>query len=378
MFSSSEKERYSRHFSLDGFGQEKQRLLKKSRVLVVGAGALGCPALTYLATAGVGAIGIVDADTIELSNLHRQPLYATEDIGKPKAQAARERLLQLNPEIEVVAYQTLFARDNALDLVRQYDVIVDGTDNFQTRYLINDICVLTGKPNVHGSVVRFTGTVSVFNFAFPDGSFGPNYRDLFPVPPTPEEAPSCAEAGVIGLIPGIIGSLQAAEVIKIITGLGEVSAGKFIRFDLLTMRQTNLEFEKDANNPLIGASENFIFETDYATFCHQKQTNMKSITVTELKALKDQGADFQLIDVRENYEHDICEMGGELIPVGDIPANVDRISRDKQVVVHCRSGARSANVINFLESNYNFENLYNLTGGILAWADEIDPNMEKY
>lgn len=378
MFSPAEKKRYSRHFSLDGFGQEKQELLKKSRVLVIGAGALGCPVVTYLATAGVGTIGIVDADTIELSNLHRQPLYSTEDIGKPKVQAARERLLQLNPEIDIVAYQLLFSPENALDLVQQYDVIVDGTDNFQTRYLINDTCVIVGKPNVHGSVVRFTGTVSVFNFPKTDGTFGPNYRDLFPVPPTPEEAPSCAEAGVIGVIPGIIGSLQAAEVIKIVTGVGEVSSGKFIRFDLLTLRQTTLQFEKDANNPLIGARENFIFETDYATFCHQKQTIMKSITVTELKALKDQGADFQLIDVREGYENDICEIGGELIPVGEIPAHVDRISRDKQVVVHCRSGARSANVINFLESNYNFENLYNLTGGILAWADEIDPNMEKY
>lgn len=378
MFSPSEKQRYSRHFSLEGFGPENQLKLKQAKVLVVGAGALGCPVLTYLATAGVGTIGIVDPDVVELSNLHRQPLYGTNDLGKPKVTAARERLLQLNPEIEIVTYQQLFAPENAQELVPKYDVIVDGTDNFQTRYLINDACVLSGKPNVHGSVVRFFGTVSVFNYLQKDGSFGPNYRDLFPVPPTPEEAPSCAEAGVIGVIPGIIGSLQAAEVIKIITGVGEVLAGKFLRFDALTMRQTILQFEKDAENPLIGAAENFIFETDYATFCHQKQTTMKSITVTELKELKDKGADFQLIDVRENYEHDICDIDGELIPVGEIPANVDRISRTKQVVVHCRSGARSANVINFLESNYNFDNLYNLTGGILAWADEIDPNMEKY
>lgn len=378
MFSDSEKERYRRHFSLDGFGPESQLKLKQAKVLVVGAGALGCPVLTYLAAAGVGTIGIVDADSVELSNLHRQPLYTISDCGQPKAQAARERLLHMNNEITVHAIATLFSPENAIELVKAYDVIVDGTDNFQTRYLINDVCVLLGKPNVHGSVLRFSGTVSVFNYAFPDGTFGPNYRDLFPVPPSPEEAPSCADAGVIGVIPGIVGCMQAAEVIKVLTGVGEVTAGKFLRLDALTMRQTVLHFEKDATNPLIGATENFIFETDYAAFCHQKQTNMKSITVTELKALKDQGADFQLIDVRETYEHDICAIDGELIPIGEIPANVDRISRTKQVVVHCRSGARSANVINFLESNYNFDNLYNLTGGILAWADEIDPAMEKY
>ena len=265
-----------------------------------------------------------------------------------------------------------------MELISGYDVIVDGTDNFQARYLINDACVLAGKPNVHGSVVRFSGTLSVFNYHDSHGNTGPNYRDLFPVPPTPEEAPSCAEAGVIGVIPAIIGSMQAMETIKLITGVGEVASGKFLQLNALSNSQQTLYFDKDPLNPLNNASENFIFETDYATFCHQKKQLMKSITVTELKALKDQGANFQLIDVRETYEHDICDIGGELIPMNEVPNSVDKISKDKQVVVHCRSGKRSGNVINFLEDNYGFTNLYNLEGGILAWAGQIDPTMEQY
>jgi adenylyltransferase/sulfurtransferase len=378
MFSPAEKERYQRHFSLHGFGTERQLLLKNARVLVVGAGALGCPALTYLAAAGIGTIGIVDNDTVELSNLHRQTLYTVEDIGQPKVMVAQRRLQQMNPEIAVVTHATVFAPGNAYELVRDYDIVVDGTDNFPTRYLINDACVLTGKTNVHGSVVRFEGQLSVFNHRFGAGSYGPNYRDLFPVPPRPEEAPSCAEAGVIGVIPGIIGSLQAAEVIKIAAGIGDVASGKLIGINALTNVQRVLRFEKDPANPLLNATENFIFETDYPIFCHQTQHTMKSITVAELKSLMDQGADFQLIDVRETYENDICTLNGLLIPMGEVPNNVEKIDKDKQVIVHCRSGKRSANVIGFLEENYGFTNLYNLEGGILAWAGEIDPTMEQY
>lgn len=374
MFSPSEEERYKRHFTLESFGRKGQEKLKNARVLVVGAGALGCPVLTYLAAAGVGKLGIVDNDTVELSNLHRQPLYTVLELGLPKAIAAEQRLRAINPEIEVKAFQTQFVPENAMELVRDYDLVVDATDNFPTRYLINDVCVLTGKPNVHGSVVGFTGTVSVFNY-----KNGPDYRDLFPVPPTPEEAPSCAVAGVIGVIPSVIGSLQAAEVIKILSETGDVASGRFIRYDVLTGTQHVLRFGKDPGNPLNSATEKFIFETDYPAFCHQFTTiNMKSITVSELKALKDQGADFQLIDVRETYEHDICSLGGLLIPMGEIPANVDQIAKDKQVVVHCKSGRRSENVIGFLEANFGFTNLYNLEGGILAWANEIDPEMEQY
>ncbi|ASS49963.1 MAG: molybdenum cofactor biosynthesis protein MoeB [Candidatus Fluviicola riflensis] len=378
MLSASEKKRYQRQIHLEGFGEVSQEKLLNARVLVIGAGALGCPALTYLAVAGVGTLGIVDNDAVELSNLHRQSLYTTDDCGKPKVHVAKERLSAMNPEIIINTYQTYLSPENVMELISGYDVIVDGTDNFQARYLINDACVLAGKPNVHGSVVRFSGTLSVFNYHDSHGNTGPNYRDLFPVPPTPEEAPSCAEAGVIGVIPAIIGSMQAMETIKLITGVGEVASGKFLQLNALSNSQQTLYFDKDPLNPLNNASENFIFETDYATFCHQKKQLMKSITVTELKALKDQGANFQLIDVRETYEHDICDIGGELIPMNEVPNSVDKISKDKQVVVHCRSGKRSGNVINFLEDNYGFTNLYNLEGGILAWAGQIDPTMEQY
>ncbi|MDH4472491.1 MAG: molybdopterin-synthase adenylyltransferase MoeB [Fluviicola sp.] len=378
MLSASEKKRYQRQIHLEGFGEVSQEKLANARVLVIGAGALGCPVLTYLTTAGVGTLGIVDNDVIDLSNLHRQPLYTTADCGKPKVVVAQKRLSAMNPEITINAYQTYLSPENVMELIADYHIVVDGTDNFQTRYLINDACVLTGKPNVHGSVVRFSGTLSVFNYTDTAGNTSPNYRDLFPVPPTPEEAPSCAEAGVIGVIPSIIGSMQAMEVIKLITGVGEVASGKFLQLNALSNSQQTLYFDKDPLNPLNNASENFIFETDYATFCHQTQQLMKSITVTELKALKDQGADFQLIDVRETYEHDICDIGGELIPMNEVPNSVDKISKDKQVIVHCRSGKRSGNVINFLEDNHGFTNLYNLEGGILAWAGEIDPTMEQY
>ncbi len=378
MFSQAEKERYKRQFSLDNFGEHNQQKLKQAKVLVIGAGALGCPVVTYLAAAGVGTIGIVDSDTVELSNLHRQVLYTVDDIGRPKVMAAASRLQRMNPEITVAPYNEIFAPENAFDLIRNYDVIIDGTDNFPTRYLINDVCVLTGKTNVHGSVVRYAGTVSVFNYRDTSGDFGPNYRDLFPVPPRPEEAPSCAEAGVIGVLPSIIGSLQAMEAIKVITGIGEPASGKFIRYDALTNKQETLRFQKDPANPLNDASENFIFEMNYPAFCHQRQTDMKSISVTELKELMDNGNDFQLIDVREPYENDICTLNGELIPMGEVPANVEKIDRTKQVVVHCRSGKRSASIIDFLEQNYGFTNLYNLNGGILAWIAEVDPSMESY
>lgn len=346
-------------------------------MLVIGAGALGCPVLSYLAAAGVGTIGIVEPDTVELSNLHRQVLYTTADIGEPKALVAKKRLEAMNPEITVVAYTNFLSPENALELIRPYSIVVDGTDNFPTRYLINDACVLLGKTNVHGSVVRYAGTVSVFNYA-ENGSFGPNYRDLFPAPPPPEEAPSCAEAGVIGMLPSIIGSIQAMEVVKIITGIGEVASGKLIHYDSLNNRQRMFRFRKDPANPLNNADENFIFATDYPTFCHQTAINMKSITVEELKALMDSGSDFQLIDVREPYENEICTLNGKLIPMGEVPDSVEQFDREKQVIVHCRSGKRSASIIEFLEQNYGFTNLYNLEGGILAWSAKIDPAMESY
>lgn len=373
MLSQSEKQRYQRQTSLEGFGTEAQQKLKNASVLVIGAGALGCPALNYLAAAGIGHIGIADGDSVSLSNLHRQVLYTTADIGRKKAEVARERLLAINPEISVTVFEEFLDKENVKRLFSPFDIIVDGTDNFPTRYLINDACVLWKKVNVHGSVIRFTGTVSVFNY-----QDGPNYRDLFPVPPTPEEAPSCAEAGVIGIIPSVIGSLQAMEVLKVVTGIGAPLAGKLLRYDLLTSKQQLLHFEKDPGNVLNTADESFIFGTDYHTFCHIKQETMKTINVQELKELKDTNADFQLIDVREPYENEICTLDGLLIPMGEVPDNVDKIDKDRQVIVHCRSGKRSATIIDFLEQNHGYTNLYNLEGGILAWAAEIDPEMESY
>lgn len=374
--SSEELRRYNRHLVLDGFGVQGQEKLRASKILVVGAGGLGCPALLYLAAAGIGKLGIVDGDQVELSNLQRQVLYNESDLGKPKAIAAAERLREKNSTIEINAFNIRMSSSNAMEIIEGYDIVIDATDNLQTRYLINDACVLSDKPFIYGSILRFEGQVGVFNLRTTDG-FSANYRDVFPVPPDASAMPNCEQAGVIGVIPGIIGSFQANEAIKIAAGLEGVLTDKLLIFDCLTMEQTiikikNLNSRKQINRLI-----------DYDAFCNAvsaktKNTPMKEITVQELKELIDSGADFQLIDVREPHEYDICNIGGELIPQGDIPDNVDKISKDKKVVVHCRSGARSGNMVQWLEANENMTNLYNLKGGILAWAREIDPDMPTY
>lgn len=375
--------RYSRHLVLKEFGEQGQLKLKQARVLVVGAGGLGSPALLYLAAAGVGTIGIADHDTVDISNLQRQILFSVDDIGKNKAEAAAVRLLGLNPLITVKIHPVKLMADNAINIVRDYDIVVDGTDNFPTRYLLNDVCVLQGKPLVHASILEFEGHVSVFNLRLSSDEFSPTYRDLFPEPPDAGSVRTCSDAGVLGVLPGVIGSMQAAEVIKIITGIGKPLAGYLLILDATTMETTIIQYKnrnaRDAVKELI----------DYEYFCGINQdknkslkteniTGMKEISVQELEELKESGADFQLIDVREPHEFDICDLGGELIPMGQIASNVEKISRDKQVIVHCRSGKRSADVINYLEKNHGFQNLYNLTGGILAWAREIDPSMSTY
>lgn len=357
--------------------------MKGARVLVVGAGGLGSPALLYLAAAGVGTLGIADGDNVDLSNLQRQVLFGFDDIGHNKAEAAVRKLERLNPNLVYIPYSYNITAALAPDIVHDYHVVVDCTDNFATRYLLNDVCVLMKKPLVYASILRFEGQVAVLNAPLPDGTFSPNYRDLFPEPPAPDEVPNCAEAGVMGAMAGMIGSAQANEVVKLITGAGTTLAGRLLIVDGLTMETYTVKIpDREARASIKGL-------VDYDEFCGINRdknkslntntlTTMKEVTVQELKAMRDAGADFQLIDVREPHEFDICNLGGELIPQGEIPAQVDRISRDKQVVIHCRSGARSGNMVQWLEKNHGFTNLYNLKGGILAWGREIDPSMPQY
>jgi sulfur-carrier protein adenylyltransferase/sulfurtransferase len=379
--SNEELLRYNRHLILKEFGLESQIKLKNSKVLVVGAGGLGCPALLYLAAAGVGTLGIVDFDIVELSNLQRQVLYTTQDVGHNKAQSAAARLRERNPLIEYKPISKKITSQNALAIIGDYDVVLDGTDNFSTRYLINDACVLLKRPLVYGSILRFEGQVAVFNLST-GLNFSSNYRDLFPVPPDAASVPNCEQAGVLGVLPGIIGSLQANEVIKIITGIGEILSDKLLLLDCLTLEQNIVKIKNHNRRSEIHSL------IDYDEFCGISEeknkplkTNkeiMKEVTVQELKQMIDSGVDFQLIDVREPHEFDICNLGGELIPQGQIPQNVDKVSKNKQVVIHCRSGARSGNMVQWLEKNHGFENLYNLKGGILAWAREIDTDMPTY
>jgi adenylyltransferase/sulfurtransferase len=332
--------------------------------------------LLYLTAAGIGTLGIADFDKVDLSNLQRQILFDTTKIGANKAEAARDRLTVLNPEIKFNVHTERLTSANALEIVKEYDLVLDGTDNFPTRYLVNDACVLAGKPLVYGSILRFEGQVAVFNLPGATGTYSANYRDLFAVPPDPASVPNCEQAGVLGVLPGMIGSMQANEVIKIITGLGEPLAGKLLLLDSLTMQQTVIALPR-------GNSRNSIHALiDYDEFCGlslgANKYAMKEVTVQELKEMIDAKADFQLIDVREPHEFDICNLEGELIPQAEIPSNVARIAKDKKVVLHCRSGARSGNMIQWLEKNHGFTNLYNLKGGILAWAREVDPTMPSY
>ena len=377
-----EAQRYSRHLVLQGFGVENQLRLRNARVLVVGAGGLGCPVLLYLTAAGVGTIGVVDSDRLEISNLQRQVLYTLADVGLNKAEASVARLRQLNPLLSFRSYPERLTSANALAIVKEYDLVIDGTDNFPTRYLINDACVLLDKPFVYASILEYEGQAAVFNLRNSSGGFSANYRDLFPEPPPPEIIPNCEQAGVLGVLPGLLGCIQANEAIKIITGIGEPLANKLLILDSANMQQSLIRI------PDHQARRNIKGLIDYEDFCGinpgknksltDKPLMMKEVTVQELKKLMDSKADFQLIDVREPHEYDICNLNGELIPMSDIPTNVDKISKDKQVVLHCRSGKRSGDMLLWLEKNHGFKNLYNLKGGILAWAREIDPEFPTY
>jgi len=374
-FSKQELERYSRHLIIPEFNIEGQRKLKKAKVLIVGTGGLGAPLLQYLAAAGVGTLGLVDFDVVEDSNLQRQVLFTVNDIGRSKTVAAQEKIKALNPHIEVKVHNTRLTSENALDIIKEYDVVADGTDNFPTRYLVNDACVILRKPNVYASIFRFDGQVSVFNHTDANGNTGPNYRDLFPSPPPPGLVPSCAEGGVLGVLPGIMGSLQASEVIKLIIGVGTPLSGRLFLFDALSFKTTTLKISKNKNAFPITEL------IDYESFCgigaKEESQSVPEITVEELRNLRDNQEDFQLIDVREAYEYEIANLEGKLIPLKELEGKISAIRSDKKVVVHCRSGARSAEAVQQLQT-YGFENVYNLKGGILAWAEQIDPEMAKY
>jgi len=379
-FSKEELARYNRHIIIPEFGLAAQQKLKAAKVLVVGSGGLGSPVLLYLAAAGIGTIGIVDFDVVDDSNLQRQVLFGVNEIGKPKVEAAKARLQALNPHLEFVLYNTQLTSLNALDIIKDYDVVADGTDNFPTRYLVNDACVLLGKPNVYASIFQFEGQVSVFNYRHANGNLGPNYRDLYPTPPPPGLVPSCAEGGVLGVLPGIIGSLQALEVIKVVTGVGDPLSGRFYIFDALNFESRTFNISRRKDNPLNGENPTITQLIDYEQFCGVKAVEkpVKEMTPNELYELQVKGEPFQLIDVREPYEYDIVNIGAELIPLATVAEQASKLNKNMPVILHCKMGGRSAKAIRELEEKFGFTNLYNLKGGILAYIDEVKPELTKY
>jgi adenylyltransferase/sulfurtransferase len=381
--SGEEIKRYSRHLIMPEVGVEGQKKLKAAKVLCIGAGGLGSPAAMYLAAAGVGTIGIVDFDVVDFSNLQRQIIHGTPDVGRPKLQSAKDRLGALNPNVHVETYEEALSSSNALRLFEPYDVILDGTDNFPTRYLVNDACVLTGKPNAYGSIFRFEGQASVFAT-----KEGPCYRCLYPEPPPPGLVPSCAEGGVFGVLPGIIGVIQATETIKLVLGTGEPLIGRFLIYDALRMRFRELKLRKDADCPVCGSHPTVTKLIDYEQFCgvapHQvaaaapAPTSADALTPRELKAELDRGESLQIIDVREPQEYQINRIPGSvLIPLGDLPRRYVELDPNANIVTQCKSGMRSAKAQDFLRSK-GFTRVRNLTGGILGWVDQVDPSQPKY
>jgi sulfur-carrier protein adenylyltransferase/sulfurtransferase len=377
--SKQEIQRYSRHLIMPEVGMEGQLKLARAKVLMIGAGGLGAPLGLYLAAAGVGRLGIVDFDVVDFTNLQRQITFSTADVGRPKIQAAKERLAGLNPQIQIDTYETRLTSSNALDLFRDYDIIVDGTDNFPTRYLVNDACVLLGKPNVYGSIFRFEGQTTVFNYPG-----GPCYRCLYPEPPPPGLVPSCAEGGVLGVLPGIVGALQAMETIKLILGIGEPLTGRLLLFDALAMRFRELRLRKNPSCLVCGEHPTIRELIDYEEFCGIRgeevvpmDTGIPEITPRELKSRLDRGDDVFILDVREPHEYQICNLQGHLIPLGELPKRVHELDSSREIVAHCRSGKRSAEAVQFLRQA-GFRKIWNLKGGILAWSDEVDPSVPKY
>jgi len=371
--SNEERVRYSRHLTMPEVGIDGQRRLKAAHVLCIGAGGLGSPSALYLAAAGVGTIGIVDFDDVDLSNLQRQILHGTKDIGRTKLESARDRLRDANPNIEVELHECRFSSENASELVARYDLVVDGSDNFPTRYLSNDVCVFARRPNIYGSIFRFDGQSSVFA----PHLGGPCYRCLFPEPPAPGTIPNCAEAGVLGVLPGIIGMVQAIEAIKLILGVGEPLIGRLLHFEALKMKFRELKLRRDPQCPVCGDAPTITAPIDYEQFCGIA-ADVPAISVHDLKRKRDVREVIQLIDVREPFEFEIARIdGAKLIPLGQLANRLHELKRNGQTVVHCHTGMRSAQAVQMLRQT-GFTNVYNLEGGIDAWANEIDPAMQKY
>jgi sulfur-carrier protein adenylyltransferase/sulfurtransferase len=370
-----ELQRYSRHLIMPEVTSEGQNRLKAARVLCIGAGGLGSPAALYLAAAGVGTLGIVDFDDVDLSNLQRQILHGTKDIGRGKLESARDRLHDINPQIETELHKCRFSSENASQLVAKYDVVVDGSDNFPTRYLSNDVCVFAHKPNVYGSVFRFEGQTTVFA----PHLGGPCYRCLFPEPPPPDSVPNCAQAGVLGVLPGIIGMLQAIETLKLILGIGEPLVGRLLHFDALKVKFRELNLRRDPQCPVCGENPTIFSPIDYEQFCGASDEGaIPEMSPHELKRRMDAGEPCELIDVREPFEYEIARIdGATLIPLGEITDRLDELSDEQPIVVHCHSGKRSAQAVGLLQQ-HGFTKVYNLEGGIDAWSDQIDPNVPKY
>lgn len=375
-FLPEELQRYGRHLIMPEVGLEGQQKLKRSKVLVVGAGGLGSPLMLYLSAAGVGTIGVVDFDVVEPSNLQRQVLHRTEDVGKKKIDSASRRVQELNPHVSVRRHPVRLTSENALEIIREYDVVVDGTDNFPTRYLINDACVLLGKPNVYGSIFRFEGQASVFRT--PDG---PCYRCLYPEPPPPGLVPSCAEGGVLGVLPGLIGSVQATETLKLLLGIGDPLIGRLLLVDALKMTFREMKLRKDPACPICGEQPTISGLIDYEEFCGEKAVREKEqeseLSVDQLRQKLKKGEDIVLLDVREPFEREIASIGGVLIPLGELPGRVHELDASKEIVVYCHTGVRSGRAVSLLRG-MGFKKAKNLQGGIDRWSEQIDPTVPKY
>ena len=371
--------RYSRHLIMPEVGMDGQRKLKRAKVLTIGAGGLGSPLALYLGAAGVGRLGMVDFDVVDFTNLQRQIIHDTDDVGRLKLDSAKDTIRDINPNVEVVGYGERLTSANALEIFADYDIIADGTDNFPTRYLVNDACVLLGKPNAYGSIFRFEGQVSVF-----DAAKGPCYRCLYPEPPPPGLVPSCAEGGVLGVLPGIVGCLQALETIKLILGTGSPLIGRLLLFDALQMKFRELKLRKNPECPVCGTNATIKELIDYEEFCGIRgeepvsQATVPELTPLEVKKMMDEKKPFVLIDVREPHEYQICNIpGSKLIPLGEVAQRMNELNSADEIVVHCRSGQRSAQAVEFL-MKAGFGKIHNLKGGVLAWSDQVDPSMPKY